>query len=302
MLPFVFIDASKLGPFSPFGLCMMVAFFAGNALTAWRAKKVGLDEKLFSEFLIACLAGGFYGGHWIDMIFYHPDELLAHPWKLLFFWYGLSSTGAFVGALGAAALWKYYDFTRTGVRVRVTRRESPIALLPYADVNMAVGAIPFSIGRLGCALVHDHPGKFTWPGHPLALQWPLDENDGVHHVFGPLHVVTGGSTTRFDLGLIECLALAVIAVVMASLGKKRFRPGVLTAVACGLYGTARFFFDTLRIQEGPDAELRYLGLTFAQYWSVAVVALGVYLALRARRLAAAEASAGPRPPRAEPEG
>ncbi len=295
MLPFVFIDASKLGPFNPFGICMMIAFFTGNALTAWRAKKVGLDAQLFSQFLIACLAGGFYGAHWIDMVFYHPGEMLAHPWKLLFFWYGLSSTGAFVGALGAALVWKYYAFRREGLRVRVTRRAEPIALVPYADVNMAVGAIPFAIGRLGCALVHDHPGKFAPPGSWLTLQWPLDENDGVHHVYGPLHVVTGGSTIRYDLGLIEFLALTVIAVIMASLWSRRFRPGVLTAIACGLYGTARFFLDMLRVQDGPDAELRYWGLTFAQYWSVAVVVLGIVLAVRSRRLPA------PEPARPSPE-
>jgi len=303
MLPFVFIDPSKLGPFSPFGLCVMTAFFTGNALTAWRAKKVGIDEKLFNQFRIACLVGGFYGAHWIDMIFYHPSEMVAQPWKLLFFWYGLSSTGAFVGALGAAAIWKFFAFRREGLRLRITRRAAPIALLPYADVNMAVGAIPFAMGRLGCALVHDHPGKLADPGslgHWFALQWPLDENDGVHHVFGPLHVVTGGSTTRYDLGLIELFALTVLAAVMASLWRKRFQPGVLTAIACVSYGTARFFFDTLRVADGPGGEIHYFGLTFAQYWSIAVVGLGVVLAVRSRGLLPSEGKrrsfGGQRPP------
>ena len=42
------------------------------------------------------LIAGFMGGHMLDEIFYHPQELVKRPWSLFFLWEGLSSFGGFV--------------------------------------------------------------------------------------------------------------------------------------------------------------------------------------------------------------
>ena len=285
MLPFVFLDAEKLGPLKAFGLFFMVGLLVADSLAAWRAKRIGHDEKNYRDFRVACLLGGLFIGHWIDIVFYHPGEILSHPWKLLVFWEGMSSTGGFAGALMGTLVWKYFRFARKGrFWFTASRRAVPEQLLPYADVNCSVAPIPFAIGRMGCAMVHDHPGRLATPSSPFALAWPLNEGDGVHHVFGPLHIVTGGSTARYDLGLLEAMVLVVLAGAFVCVwpAQKRMATGVFTAIACMSYGGIRFFLDMLRISDGPDAELRHLGLTFAQYWSLAMVALGAFLLLRAR--------------------
>jgi phosphatidylglycerol:prolipoprotein diacylglycerol transferase len=275
MLPFVFLDQARLGPIKAFAIFFVAAFLVGDWLSMWRARTTGHDTKSYRHFQVACLGGGLLFGHWIDLLFYHPRDIVNHPLSVLWFWEGMSSTGSLAGALMGAFLWKHFELAP---RIRV--RKEPMRLLPFADVNCAIYAIPFAIGRVGCALVHDHPGKLASPGSPFAVAWPLDENDGLHHVFGPLHVVWG-STPRYDLGLLEVFALTAIALVLAALWKKRLATGTFTGLACVMYGAVRFFLDRLRVTDGPEADLRHFGMTFAQYWSAAVVCVGAWLLVRA---------------------
>jgi phosphatidylglycerol:prolipoprotein diacylglycerol transferase len=284
MLPFVFLDAAKMGPLKPFGLFFVIGAWVADSLASWRARVTGHDEANYKAFRIACLVGGIVIGHWIDMLFYHPGDIVRTPLKLLMIWDSMSSTGTFVGAFLGTVFWKYYDVRRDGLRLRVTRRQVPERLMPYLDLNFSITPIAFAIGRVGCAMVHDHPGKLAPAGSPFALAWPVDANDGFHHIYGPLHVVTGGST-RYDLGLLEALVLSVMSVLFVALWprQKTMADGTFTGLACALYGTARFFLDMLRVTEGPEAEMRYFGFTFAQYWSLVVVAIGAVLLVRVAR-------------------
>ena len=61
-------------------------------------------------------------------------------------------------------------------------------------------------------------------------------------------------------------------------------PGRLTGWVAAVYGPARFAFDFLRETEAGKGvstpDLRYFGLTAAQYFSLAIFAAGVYLLVR----------------------
>jgi phosphatidylglycerol:prolipoprotein diacylglycerol transferase len=222
---------------------------------------------------------GILFAHVLDILFYHPAEIAHRPWILLAVWQGLSSLGGFVGATTGAVVWKYFDVRRTGFRFRIVRRARPLAIMPFADVACATYALPFAIGRLGCALIHDHPGCLATPGSLFALAWPLDANDGLHHVVGPFHVVWG-STVRYDLGVLEFFLLVLIAVGMALTFGKRRPIGGYVAAGSLAYGVPRFALDFLRMTDGPEQELRHAGLTFAQWSSLAMIALGVVVAAR----------------------
>jgi phosphatidylglycerol---prolipoprotein diacylglyceryl transferase len=292
MLPFVLLDAAKMWPLKPFGIFFVLGAYLADTLAAWRGRVTGRDEVTYKSFRLACVLGGIIIGHWIDMLFYHPGDIIRAPIKLLMPWDSMSSTGTILGAFLGTLFWKYFDVTRTGWRLRMKRRDTPEPLLPYIDLNFSVTPIAFGVGRVGCALVHDHPGKLAPPGSPFALAWPLDDADGIHHIYGPLHVVTGGSTSRYDLGLLEAGVLAVMAVLFAALWpkQKQLPDGTFTGLMCLIYGIARFFLDMLRLTDGVEAELRYFGFTFAQYWSMVVVVLGAVLLFRVvrapRRIAA----------------
>ena len=59
--------------------------------------------------------------------------------------------------------------------------------------------------------------------------------------------------------------------------------GWFTTAFCLAYGSARFLLDFLRASDVTAAEPRLGGLTFAQYWSLAVVGLGITLVVKRRR-------------------
>jgi phosphatidylglycerol---prolipoprotein diacylglyceryl transferase len=93
-------------------------------------------------------------------------------------------------------------------------------------------------------LVHDHIGRPS--GLPLAIRFP----DGPRH----------------DLGFYELLytGLVLLPTVLV-LVRRPHRPGTILASLALLYAPARFLGDFLRNVDLPSADLRYAGLTFAQY-------------------------------------
>ncbi|MGH9664529.1 MAG: prolipoprotein diacylglyceryl transferase family protein [Bryobacteraceae bacterium] len=118
------------------------------------------------------------------------------PWLRI--WDGQSATGVAIGGSAAAGIAYVYLST--------------IEADPWAYCNALAFAFPFvwTVLRAGCALAHDHPGRSTHS--PFGVRFP------------------GG--TRYDLGLLEFLAAAILCVVflvLAHAGWRRFLPLVLIA-------------------------------------------------------------------------
>jgi phosphatidylglycerol:prolipoprotein diacylglycerol transferase len=107
---------------------------------------------------------------------------------------GVSSWGAAVGGVSAVA----------GAGLLYQGR----AALPYLDVLAFAFPFTYALARAGCFLAHDHVGARS--SHWLAVQFP------------------GGS--RFDLGLLECLAALGVGLVGVALRRWRLTPGVLAAL------------------------------------------------------------------------
>jgi phosphatidylglycerol:prolipoprotein diacylglycerol transferase len=124
----------------------------------------------------------------------------------------------------------------------------------YADALAIAVAVGWSIARVGCFVVHDHPGKLT--SFPLAVQFP----DGPRH----------------DLGLYDALLLASIALVLAVCRRRGWLRGKHMGLLALLYGLGRFALDFLRATDLPYVDRRYLGLTPAQYACGALVAFGIW--------------------------
>ncbi|MDF2693810.1 MAG: Prolipoprotein diacylglyceryl transferase, partial [Labilithrix sp.] len=292
VIPFVAIDESKIAPLHPYGVCVAIAFFVWDHVLMKMAVRRGFDRADFRvlTFWLGVLGWTFAWG--VDAIFYHSGQ--AHGSR--FSVQGLSSTGAIVGATLGVLVWTRIYIRKESTGWRATRRETPVALLPVSEVILATWPTAFALGRLGCALIHDHVGKAVAPGtlgSLFAIGFPRAEGDGVHRVFGPLHVITGASDVRYDLGLIELLVLAPLAIGFALTWKKKVAMGIYTIVASLVYGPIRFVLDFLRAEDGVTGEARQGGLTFAQYWSLAVIALGVVLLVRQRRQAQTEQTAAP---------
>ena len=293
MLPFVFLDESKLGPFHPYGLMCALGFFLWDWAVMRLAERRGFARPDFRACVVWVFAMGCFFAWWIDAVFYHPAGRSVV--NTLFAFQGFSSTGAIVGATVGGLVWSRV-FVGKGPdgRWKIARREKPIGMLLPTEVVVATWPIGWACGRLGCALIHDHPGVVVAKGtlgSLFAVAWPLGPDDGTHHVLGALHVVTGGSSARFDLGLLEFIILAGIAIYFATTWNKNWKLGSYTIVGGLIYGPLRFGLDFLRDQEGSGGDLRHGGLTFAQYWSLAVIGIALYLYAKRRREAAATPAA-----------
>ena len=265
MIPYFELPSVHLGPFTlqAFGLFAALGVYTAAALAVREAARHGVDPKPLSDFAVWGVASGVVFGHLVHLFLYHPEEL--SDWRrALAFWEGLSSFGGLLGGVIAASV-----FFR--------RRRVPFDRCADA---FALGIAPgWGIARIGCFVIHDHPGIKT--SFPLAVAFP------------PSTMATLGFTgTRHDLGLDDALVLFAFAIVLFVLDRRGLMRGRLMALLALMYGTSRFFLDFLRASDVPYADARYLGLTPAQYFCFGLWAYGIWKLVTLRPAAGPGAKAG----------
>jgi phosphatidylglycerol:prolipoprotein diacylglycerol transferase len=302
MIPYIHVPDLKLGPATlhPFGLLVATGVIIGTALATSRARRLGVDLDRLNSFITWMLVAGFIGGHMLDEIFYHPKEIAERWYSLFMLWEGLSSFGGFTGALIGVLMWKYFDLVPT-VHIGpwslpfFRRRARPQAILPLCDVILAVFPVAWIFGRSGCSTVHDHPGTLLRdvkdPLHgALAVAYgPLHQNPdswvATRTQFGPIQFLVGHDP-RFDLGALELMFTCVLALCIALTWRKKLATGTYIVVTSLAYAPVRFAMDFLRIPEGESesADLRYGGLTPAQWECVALFVFGIAMLFYVRSL------------------
>ena len=117
----------------------------------------------------------------------------------------------------------------------------------------------WTFGRLGCFTAHDHIGKAS--DFFLAVQFP------------------GGS--RHDLGLYEAIWTAGIASLFYAFRNRPVRPGFFLGLFSATYAPIRFVMDFLRNTDLDQADVRWAGLTPAQYGMIVLTLVGIVLMRRA---------------------
>lgn len=301
MLPYVRVaDLNVLGVhLHPFGLLVVTGVLVGIALTRWRARRHGLDLGKLESFLEWMLCVGFVSAHVLDAILYHPSDVLARPWSVLYVWDGIGSFSGFIGALLGIVLWKRFEwvparsFGPWTVRSfafgpvtlsKIARRKATLPILPFADLVLSVFPIAWVFGRTGCSIAHDHPGAQAAEGAALAVAYPAPnpavvDGAGAHTTFGPLTFIQG-HFPRYDLGTLELMLTIGIAVVFALLWRRRLLTGTYAVIASLVYAPVRFLLDFLRVADRPGADPRYGSLTPAQWLCVALFVFGLVLLRR----------------------
>lgn len=235
----------EIGPWTikPFGALVAVGVYLGVMVGARIARARGIHPEAISKFFFWVFAFGFAFGHVLDAIFYHPARILSDPLSLIRLWDGLSSFGGFIGAAMGVFAFKW--------RFKVKR------ILPFADTMAAAFPIGWIFGRMGCAVVHDHPGMRSDLWFAVAFK--------------------GGG--RFDLGLYEMLFALILAIAIVPLARKPRPPGFFLGIIMLAYAPVRFALDFLRAEPGQvvGADPRYLMLTPAQWASLVMVSAGFAL-------------------------
>lgn len=268
MIPYFQFNTIALGPITiqVWGLFVALGITAGITLAYFWAKKYLLSGEVVLDMAIWVLVGAFVMARVFHVVFYDPVFFINNPDEILKVWHGgASSLGGFVGA--GLGLWLFAK------KRKFTLKE----LLPYFDIGALALWLGWGIGRIGCFLIHDHPGTLT--SFVLGVQYPCDM--GTMFIAESEDAQMMHGCVRFDLGLMESITGFLLFIIFYILFKKliKIRWGLVAGFSTAAYAVIRFFLDFLRIPASmPGGDVRYLYLTPAQ-WGMIGVLIGLTLAL-----------------------
>jgi phosphatidylglycerol:prolipoprotein diacylglycerol transferase len=252
--PYIHIPSLDLGPvdLQPFGLLVASGVLFGTWMGRKYCERNDLDEDEMRYIGIRVLIWGFIACHVFNTLFYEWDRFQRDPWLMLKVWDGISSWGGVIG--GALALVIYTTMKR-------------MDRLRWADWAAYGATGGWLLGRLACAVVHDHLGYPT--DFPLGVEFPPGQY--------PFDKKSEAVIRAHDLGLYEFLFLIPLFLTMLVLERwKGRKPGFLMGFLAVAYSVPRFFLEFLR---HPETDPRFMGLTFAQYACILAV-IGGWLLLK----------------------
>lgn len=236
MIPYIEWKTIALGPLTVhvWGIFVALGFLVGAAAAGWFAKKTGLKQGVIFDLATWMILAALIGGRLGHVLFYEFPYYAAHPAEIFAIWEGgLSMFGGLI-ACTLVGIWYL--------------RKKRVDVWRYA--NATAFGLPFGmmIGRIGCFLIHDHPGTAT--DFALGVQYP----DGV---------------VRHDHGLYEIINGIAMALVFLWLAKRQRPIGTYVGVFSVWYGVFRFTTDFLRM-----VDTRYFGLTPGQYLGLLLAIVG----------------------------
>jgi len=226
--------------FQTWGTFVALGFLVATGIAARRAKQRGLDPDQIFDLAFWIFIASFLGARLFHVFLYEPSYYLAHPWEAM----DPRKPGfaMFGGFIGAAMAFFWYA------------RRHALDLIAYADI--LVWGLPWGcgIGRIGCFLIHDHPGTLT------------------HFILG---VKYPDGSTRHDLGLYLSLIGFATGGLFLFLNRHERRPGFWLGTFMLIEGITRFSLDFLRI-----VDTRYFGLTPTQYLALPLAVAGIIVMRR----------------------
>jgi phosphatidylglycerol:prolipoprotein diacylglycerol transferase len=240
ILPLVTLERFSIGPFViyTFTALMGIGVLVGFFLAVRRGAEWGIPRERVALFSLFMIVGAIIGARF-GSVLYKPDlvrKVFTDPGEVFVHFHGIASFAVYAGGLVGALLFF------------LLKCRSIPGSLKFLDIEGF--ALPFSsfFGRLGCALVHDHPGRLSdgW----LAVSF-LD-----------------GS--RYDLGLLEAIFLLLVSGVFLLLRRQRHRAGFFFILYCFTYAPFRFLLDRLR-----EAPPQYFGITVDQYAAALTILAGI---------------------------
>jgi phosphatidylglycerol---prolipoprotein diacylglyceryl transferase len=245
MLPWIESQTYNLGPLvlHTWGTFVAAGFIVGTIIASRRAKKLGLASQHVWDMAFWIFIAAMIGSRAFHVLFYEPAYYVSHPWEAL----DPRAPGYAIigGFLSAAAVFTWYV------------RRHALSWIEYADALIWGLPVGCGIGRIGCFLIHDHPGTLTH--FMLGVKYP----DG---------------QVRHDLGLYLSLLGFAIAILFVALDRRKRHAGFWFGLFLLVDGVSRFLLDFLRV-----IDRRVLGLTPTQWILIGTAGIGGWLVLRGRQ-------------------
>jgi len=236
-----------------FWVMAFLGFFIGLLVVRRGVVERGYDERMAYDMVLWAYVGGWVGAR----LFVIPTGwtyFVEDPIAFL-----LSSSG-----------WVWYGGVIGGtVAVLWWARSVRMPLAIAADIMAPALAIGLAVGRLGCQLAGD--GDY---GVPTQLPWGMAYPDGVVPTTERVHPTP----------IYEMILYVLIFIALWRQRDRGLPPGHLIGQYLVYSGVARFAVEFLR--RNPPW---LVGLTTAQWFSVASIVLGAWLIAHARGLVAREA-------------
>ena len=236
----------RLGSFelSTYGVLVAAAYLVGISWLHSRRKEMGLSEDVFWDLIYWLFGGALLGG---KIAFAVVERDVSRLWSDLR--YGFVFYGGLLGSLLA------------GWIVQHRKGFSYARVADYFGVALPLG---HAIGRLGCLAAGCCYGR---------------------HTDAPWGVALAGDPSRHPTQLYESAACFAVAAIVFGVGLPRvqdgrWRRGSAFLLYAALYGVARFVVEAFR---GDDRGGLWLGLSFSQWASLAVLAAAFAASLRRRQ-------------------
>lgn len=242
------------------------------AAPVW-ADKPPMQPEQVERLLTWIIAGVILGGRFGFVLFYQPGYYLSHPFEILKVWQGgMSFHGGFVGVVVAA--WLFF-------------RAEKIPILPAADLLALATPPGLLLGRMANFINAELWGRAT--EMPWGVAFPGEAAQYCPDVIG---VCARHPSQLYEAGL-EGLLLGAALLWLAFRRRWLHTPGALTGVFLAGYGAARFLVEFFRqpdaqfVTNGNPLGLAFqtggYGLTMGQALSLPMIAVGLYLIVKARR-------------------
>ena len=242
MIPYIASTVIHLGPvpIRTWGLFVGLGFLCGTWMAARRAHRVGLDANIVWDLAAWLLVAAMAGARIFHVLFYDFSYYVQHPLAALDPRApGYAIYGGFLAC--AFVFWRYI-------------KKHQLDFLSYADALIWGVPLGCGIGRIGCFLIHDHPGTLT--SFTLGVKYP----DG---------------TVRHDLGLYLSIVGFTIAILFFAFDRRRREPGFWFGLFLILDGASRILLDFLR-----TADRHILGLTPTQWLTIPLVVIGIWIVVK----------------------
>ncbi|MFA6406145.1 MAG: prolipoprotein diacylglyceryl transferase family protein [Patescibacteria group bacterium] len=166
MIPWFELHTLAIGPISiqVWGTLVALGFLAAAWVAARRAKQQGINSNHIWNLAPWILVAAFVSARLFHVFFYDPAWFWLHPWDIINPTLpGYSMMGGVIGGVVAGLIYVRYH---------------KLNLWTVADLVAYALPLGTGIGRIGCFLIHDHPGTLTH--FFLSVKYP----DGVRHDHG----------------------------------------------------------------------------------------------------------------------
>ena len=239
-----------------YGLSYLLGFLTAAWLLVRYAKagRSQLPADKVSDFMVAIVIGVMLGGRIGSFLLYHPEQLLHDPLSFFRVWEGgMASHGGMIGVAVAIAWFS---------------RSAKIRFLHLADLITSVAPAGLLFGRFANFINGELWGK------PATVAW------AVIFPASPEPLVPRHPSQLYEAALEGALLLAYLQWRFWRSDVVRTSPGRLAGEFLLGYAIVRAIGEIFR---EPDATL-ILGLSRGTFYSIFLVAGGLFLILRPARL------------------